>query len=338
MTCVIQCRVYLGLSQSPDVFRLDDSLLGGPDVLDGGGTDPDTYAWTEVSQWVESPVVTRKGGGSSSSILFRSDGGRCSFTLANLDGRFDPHNTSGPYYGTIGTGVAVLVQATITGVGTRTVWVGSVDDWAIDYWNDQWSEVRVTASDDVEALQALNPGAQAIPLPVQGSDERCNAILDVAGWPSSLRAVESSSDMSTWEQQSTDLGQSIWAELQLAADSADAWVWLDASGVVHVEKQLPTSLALTIGNTTGAIPATRVEVATQDRARLANLIELRMPYASTPTTLTSEDLESQSRYGVRSWGRSDLMSWPGLLLYFLAGYLCARWKDPLPWQIGRAHV
>lgn len=314
-------------------FTLDSSLLGGAHVLQGGGTDAGLYDWVDVSAFVESPVVASLGGGSSDGPLFRAGCGRASFTLTNLDGRFDPLNVSGPYYGLLGPGVPVKITATPSGLSPVTVFVGRVDDWPVGHYNDWWSDVRLSASNDVEALAASNPGNQALALPVQTTTDRCAAILERAGWPVSLSDIESSTAMG-WEQQSTDLGQSTWAELQLAADSGDAWLWVDASDVVNVAKTLPTTPAVRLGNTgvAGVIPLTDYRPAESTRARQVNRIEVDVPYSDPQLSWVVEDLVSQARYGLRSWGRSDMMTWPGLALYFHVVDLVDRWKDPVVWH------
>ncbi len=334
MSCSITVRVYLGLTASPPPFTLDSSLLNGTHVLVGSGTDPARYVWTEVTDYVESTVTVTKGG-AGNSIHFRASGGRASFVLTNYDGRFDPLNAAGPHYstGALRPGLPVKVTATPLGGAERTMFVGRADRWPIYYLNNWWSDVRVTASDDVEALTALDPGNLALNLPVQTTTARCESVLSAAGWPDSLVSVEASTAMS-WEQQTTDLGQSAWAELQLAADSGDAWLWVDAGNVVRVKKALPTSPVATFGNGAGLIPA-EIESESDPRVRLVNQLTVRMPYLDAGADRlewTFDDHLGQSVDGVRSWARSDLMTWPGLGLYFYGATLADRWSTTETWS------
>lgn len=331
MTCVIDVRVYLGFARvgGVEAFRVDVGELG-VDPLGGSGLDHTGWVWTEVSQWVESAVTVRKGGGQSDGPLFRAEGGRASFTLTNLDGRFDPLNASGPYSGKLKPGLPVKITGTADG-DTHVLFVGRADAWPTGHVNDWWSDVSVAASDDVAALQAAQRGPTALPLAAQNTDDRCHAILDHVAWPTALRAVESTTAMD-WEQQSTDLGQSTWAELLLAADSGDAWVWVDRENVIHVERTLPTVPRFYVGNASTPaqiIPARTVEAARDSLARVINRWELA---AVGGEVTVLEDRASQIEYGLRQWGRSDLMIHPGWIPLIGPAVWLDKWLDPLTWQ------
>ena len=342
-TCLTSAKVYLGLTGNPPPFTLGTSgtsLLGGTHVLTGSGTANGRFNWTDVSQHVESVVSVSKGGGSDS-LHFRAGPGRCSFTLSNRDGQYDPLNTGGPHYGKLRAGLPIKVTATPDGGAETIMFIGRADDWPVEYWNDQWSEVRISASDDVETLNSANPGKLDLDIPVQTTTDRCKEILNRGGWPDALVSVESHAWMN-WEQQRTDLGQTTWAELQLAADSGDAWLYLDPDNVVKVIKNtIPTTPVATFGNAStpaAIIPLVDLEADRNPRARLVNKLTVRTPYVEPPSAWTFDDVLSQSQDGERAWERSDLMTWPALGLYFYGDVLAQRWNDVPQWQPSKLTV
>lgn len=77
----------------------------------GFGSGPsDVVVWTDVSSWIEGTdsdeVVSCVSGRDGESI----SPGSASITLDNSDGRWDPRNTSGPYFGLLDVGVPVRIS------------------------------------------------------------------------------------------------------------------------------------------------------------------------------------------------------------------------------------
>jgi len=94
----------------------------------GFGSAPGTASptWTNVSAYVDLRASTLRisPGRTNESPGFAPRS--CSFTLDNRDGRFDPRNTSGPYYGDLVPRVPVRVRVAYSGT-TRTLFRGFVD-------------------------------------------------------------------------------------------------------------------------------------------------------------------------------------------------------------------
>ena len=99
--------------------------------------------WTPVTQWCWSMTIDRG----------RSDDwgdfdGSASVTLNNRDRRFDPYNTSGPYYGRLLPRRQIRIRAQTTTGGTTTthdVFRGFIDGWA-PQWTDAGTNSSVTLS------------------------------------------------------------------------------------------------------------------------------------------------------------------------------------------------
>lgn len=86
-------HIELGLTAETGAFILDSSLLDGPATL-GGDLG---YVWTDVTDWVEGSATITRGSASATGPYMRYGGGRATFTLDSMDGRFDPTNLGGPY-------------------------------------------------------------------------------------------------------------------------------------------------------------------------------------------------------------------------------------------------
>lgn len=94
----------------------------------GFGSPPGAASptWTDVSAFVDlqaAPLRISPGRTNDSPGLAPRS---CAFTLDNRDGRFDPRNTSGPYYGDLVPRVPVRVRVAYSGT-TRTLFRGFVD-------------------------------------------------------------------------------------------------------------------------------------------------------------------------------------------------------------------
>jgi hypothetical protein len=96
--------------------------------------------WTNVTSYVRGMEIDR--GVNDDWDLVAS--GSASVTLSNLDRRFDPFNTTGPYYGNLLPRRQIRIRAT-HGVTTYDVFRGFVDGWP-PTWTDAGYDSTVTLS------------------------------------------------------------------------------------------------------------------------------------------------------------------------------------------------
>lgn len=90
-------------------------------------TDPlDTPTWVDVTAYVKDPKLDFGYGRDQQSGMFRPGAG--TITLANDDRRFDPLNSSGPYYGDLVAGRRVRIRAVHSGT-TYDEFYAFVDEW-----------------------------------------------------------------------------------------------------------------------------------------------------------------------------------------------------------------
>lgn len=92
-----------------------------------GPADPNPV-WVDCSEFVRAePIPIQRGRTPDSSGI---QAGTATLVLENLDGRFDPENTEGPYYGKLIDGTPVRIRVTFGGV-TEDIWRGWVEAWPV---------------------------------------------------------------------------------------------------------------------------------------------------------------------------------------------------------------
>lgn len=114
----------------------------------GPGTTPASGNWVDVTQYLDvtptSGSVTATSG--RDSLRAGITAGKLTMRFENRDGRFNPRNASGPYYGKLDVGTQVRIRTTYSGT-TRTRWLGFIDSGWPQTITDRWPTVTVTAHD-----------------------------------------------------------------------------------------------------------------------------------------------------------------------------------------------
>lgn len=110
--------------------------------------------WTDVTSYVREFSTSR---GVPDDWTYQADGS-ASVTLSNRDRRFDPFNTSGPYYGKLLPRRQIRIRATSGGT-TYDVFRGFISGWPPE-WTDAGYDSTVTLS-CFDALQLL--GSSSLP-------------------------------------------------------------------------------------------------------------------------------------------------------------------------------
>lgn len=320
--------VELGLTGETGAFVLDVSVLDGPATL-GGDLG---FIWMDVTDWVAGDLTISRGSGSAQGPYMRSGGGRCSFSLESLDGRFDPTNLSGPYVAAgvtlLRPGVPVRVVARASGVET-VLFVGTCDDWPIVFNGDLNATVPITASDAIEALTAADLPELSSPVGAgETAAARIDRILDRIGWPISQRDI---SPLASTPLQATSMAQPTWTQILMAADSAGAHAWISRDGKVTVRHRLgfPSAAQTTVGMTAASVQFEQVTAEPSPRSRLINSVTLGRA-GSTAQFL--EDTDSVAKFGRRSWGRTDLITADDEDVMALATQILSQFATLQPWQ------
>lgn len=132
-----------------------ESVAGGRIEFGFGSTwktAPGSITWTDVTEYVLHPGrLNVKRGASAARGL--ADVGTCSFSLLNIDRRFDPTHTAGPYFGDLKPGVPVRVTMTPEGGSSGVVFRGHVASWPQRYdVGNTFAYVPIEAFDGFDKL------------------------------------------------------------------------------------------------------------------------------------------------------------------------------------------
>lgn len=306
--------VELGLSAGTPAFTLDDATKGqlspaspGPDYPLG---DDLGYTWTDITDYVlDDGFSFHRGATRAQGPWWRYESGSASFTVDNLDGRFDPLNLSGPYVSAGTTnlrpGVPVRISANVDG-GVETMWMGVVDSIAIPYNSATWSTAQFTCVDAVERLQAAD--LAELTTSVGAGDtvaQRINRVLDRMGWPAAARDLDTITGNTL---QATTMAAPSWAQILLAADSDAGYVWIDRTGKVvwRTRSALSSVASVQFSSVAGstALGFDEIEIS-RDVQQVYNSVNLAR---AGGTALLVEDVDQQALIGqVRGYARSDLV-------------------------------
>lgn len=193
-----------------------------------------------VDTWAAGPIFTDVteyvlGLDMSSGFSYEMDKyqtGRLAMSLDNTDGRFSVDDPDSPYRLFGDTTIAPLREIRVTASYKGIIWpefYGRIDSWD-ESLEMSGGTVQVTALDLLADLAAWTGFATA---PVGAGEtfgDRCNRILDAAGW-TGARAV----DVGESTQQATDLSGSAISQLETAAAAEGGAIWVDGAGMLRCE-------------------------------------------------------------------------------------------------------
>ena len=169
------------------------------------GDEPTSGDWTDVTSRVAGPVTATRG-----AVAGGQAHNEATFQLDNLDGQMSP-DVVGP----------ALVRHCRIRVDSLPLFRGLTARWR-PIWATNQARIDVRLHD---ALAWLALQDADVDLPAQRSHDRIDALLDLAGWPESLRDVgDGVVRLSAWEQNGANLRR-------LVEDSADA-----EDGDLHVDR------------------------------------------------------------------------------------------------------
>ena len=215
--------------------------------------------WTDVTPYVDDTTDTTVTRGRSSELdTFQT--GTARFTLKNDGRRFDPSHAAGPYFGQLLPNVPVRIRLTFLGT-TYDIFRGFIDGWPQAYTiGNRIARVDISCSDafklfakldlvsgfftfDSSTLGVLDNnrlggGIETAEL----SGARINTVLDLAGWPSSLRDISTGATLC---QAQSSSGSAMDA-LRVVEQSEDGFLYIETDGDVTFvgrhERQTTTRL------------------------------------------------------------------------------------------------
>lgn len=283
-------------------FFFDDPSRGQFDT--GGVLAPDV-TWADITSFVRSGSISR--GMTSLELPYtRADAGKCQLVLNNLDGRFDPSWTAGPY-AAAGVSQVVPMRRFRVRDGGTTLFYGYADEWLPTYpAHGHDAIVTLTGTDGVKVLAAFNGPEQSS----QGADETSGArvarVLDNAQWPGADRLI----DAGDVQFQATTLAQPAWTELQLASDTELGELFVDAGGRLVFRSRGGVILRAgavepqaVFGTGDGDLPYTDVQFSMGDQD-IRNQVRIAR---NGGVEQLAEDSDSQARFLVHTLARTDLI-------------------------------
>jgi hypothetical protein len=310
-------KVELGFDENGpgNFFILDDPVAGvlnSPDSVLGGGS-----FFYDVSAYVRQIQVSR----GKSRALDRYQSGNVNVTFNNRNRFFDPTFLASPFYGQIVPRRDIRISS-----NNMVVFVGTVDDWDLNYSPDGESTASCSAYDGFTFLAQQTLTAATNPVELSGA--RINRVLnDVGvGWPTAQRDIDAGNQILQGDAVSlSDNALSYLQTIELT-EPGELFIGKDGSLVFQDRNQIFSS------NT--------VPVLTDDNSGI-KYANVRVIYGSellyTQTELTrkgsetivqANDLTAQAEYGVRTLSLSGLLQNTDAALAQLAIYLVSLYAQP----------
>ena len=316
MPAVVE-KVELGFDENGpgNFFILDDPVQGVLDstayVLGGGSF------FYDVSAYVTSISVNR----GKSRALDRYQAGVVNVTFNNRNRFFDPTFVASPFYGQIVPRRDVRITA-----NNELLFLGTTEDWNLDYAPNGDSTATVSAADGFAFLagQTLPAGTN----PVELSGARVSRVLDSAGveWPAGARTIDTGT--ATLQADAVTPADNALQYLQLIESSEPGELFVGKNG------------NLVFQDRNKAFPSTAVPLLTDDASGIT-YSQVRVVYGSellftqsevsrkgSSTIVQANDLTAQQDYGVRTLTLDGLLQNTDDALVELATYYVSLYAQP----------
>lgn len=310
-------KVELGFDENGpgNFFILDDAVAGvldNPEAVLGGGS-----FFYDVSAYVTQIQVSR----GKSRALDRYQSGNVNVTFNNRNRYFDPTYAASPFFGQIVPRRDIRVSANGT-----VVFVGTVDDWNLDYTPSGDSTATCSAYDGFTFLAQQTLTAATNPVELSGA--RVNRVLDDVGvaWPAAQRSVDAGNE--TLQGDSVTPADNALSYLQTIELSEPGELFIGKDG------------SLVFQDRNKVFPATAVPLLTDDNTGI-KYSNVRVVYGSellftqseltrkgSSTIVQANDLTAQAEYGVRTLSLDGLLQNTDEALGQLAIYLVGLYAQP----------
>ncbi len=142
--------------------------------------DTTTSRWTNITRYVRKIGLQRS---QRTYELNRFESGTASITIDNTGGRFDPTNSSGPYWPNVVPIVPIRIRATWNGI-TYPLWTGYVERWPQSWEDPALSLPTITCVDSMAVLSQQDLSStyiQQVILDGPSSFYPCTESLTAAG-------------------------------------------------------------------------------------------------------------------------------------------------------------
>jgi hypothetical protein len=310
-------KVELGFDESGpgNFFILDDptqGLLDGTGYVLGGGS-----FFYDVSAYVTQISVNR----GKSRALDRYQSGVVTVQFNNRNRYFDPTFVASPFYGQIVPRRDVRITA-----NNELVFLGTTEDWNLDYSPDGESTASVSAADGFAFLAQQTLTAATNPVELSGA--RVTRVLNDVGvnWPLAQRTIDAGNE--TLQGDAVTPADNVLQYLQLIESSEPGELFIGKDG------------SLVFQDRNHVFPSAAVPLLTDDASGIT-YSQVRVVYGSellftqseisrkgSSTIVQANDLTAQEDYGVRTLTLDGLLQNTDDALVPLATYYVSTYAQP----------
>jgi hypothetical protein len=285
----------------------------------GGGV-----GWTSVTADVESIEIDR--GANDDAPLIQYDVGEMVLRLRSPGGKYNPFNTSGPWFGELAHGMRVQVRGTWAG-NTSYLFFGRVDGFR-DYIHDGRRALmcELRCYDPLADLAGV-PYTTAFGSGQLGVSAAIGAIVARAASVTGLSFTTSAGTGTTMLDVLPE-GDNALSVIRLCADSDGGAFWCDPDGTLRYEARtaLDTSsrsrnVQSTFGPGSGEIPYSAALPET-DGKLIVSEVSITSPVGTATVT-------GPATYGTRTYKRDDVLCLHYPSVESLAQMIYDRWSSPV---------
>jgi hypothetical protein len=310
-------KVELGFDENGpgNFFILDDPVQGvldNPAYVLGGGS-----FFYDVSAYVTQISVNR----GKSRALDRYQSGVVNVQFNNRNRFFDPTYVASPFYGQIVPRRDVRITA-----NNELVFLGTTEDWNLDYAPNGDSTATVSAADGFAFLagQTLTTGTN----PVELSGARVNRVLDSAGvaWPAGARSIDTGT--ATLQGDAVTPADNALQYLQLIESSEPGELFIGKDGRLVFQdrnKVFPSAAVPLLTDNASGITYSQVRVVYGSELLFT---QSEVSRKGSSTIVQANDTSAQSDYGVRTLTLDGLLQNTDDALVELATYYVSLYAQP----------
>lgn len=285
--------------------------------------------WTDIASYLDTSaeISIRRGRNHERSEI---EAGTMTFRLRNRDRRFDPNNTSGPYFPDVVPMRKIRLQATWDSVD-YWMYSGFVESWKPQYEGGTIAYVDVACVDAFKLFLMYEVSSDSAPQMDSGA--RIEALLDVEPWPPDTDLLWPAGDRAVAVgdvdiQEQTNLVTTVLGHMQAVARTEGGTLFMSKAGNVTFEDQSYRSGLSSVATFSddaagGDLPYAGLEVSNDD-SDIWNYVSVTRDGGLTQH---AADEDSQRRYGWRRLVLSNLLFVDDTAAAEHAELMLARYKD-----------
>lgn len=285
------------------------------------------YTWTLISG--DTPTnsylkeISIKRG--SQDIFRDPETGVFTGILYNNDRRFDPGQTTSPYYPNLKPARPVRLRVTKDGI-SRNLFRGDIEDWPQE-WHGRDNDVSLSALDGFDILAGVDV---RMTRPIESAGDRIHAILDAAAWPKELRQIDQGQSLvAAWNGEESSARELLFRVMHTESGE----VYINGSGFVVFQERnkrflVPNStVKVTLSNIPGVgeLPLVDAQVV-EDKDQIKNHVRIKV--ADTSLVGVAQDDQSILDHRKRSF-EQELPIVSQDEAYLKAQWVLSLFKNPL---------